>query len=175
MFIGGCRQIVGVAIGAILIFACGVIFSAPVREFVDRIFQGGAIVQIQQAGTAKASIEGLFRIGIPTSTSNHYFANRNNTSYWIRFSLPPRDMNGLFAGSPFMTCNFPLIDSYRPQFAFKGGRESDQPAGTEWWDVGSIAQFIGGECTGAGPRTFRIMVNTSDQSIWTLYLEVIEG
>jgi hypothetical protein len=109
---------------------------------------------------------------LPTSTTNHYYAAQGDQRYWIRLDVPPNDAGSVYASAPYMTCNFPLVDNYRPDFAFRGFTTSDTVAGTEWWDVGSVTQFIGGECSGVSNRTFRAMVNTGNTPNWTFYLEV---
>lgn len=164
---------IGLGIIALLLaFSCGLVFSAPFNDFFAnnvtqpfRIFTGTEAAQALQRELG---------ITLPASTADHHFAYQGGRRYWIRMQISSSDLNGLFRGSSFLTCNFPLQDNFRPVFEHGRILNSEQLLLTNWWTPETARVYIGGECTGTDFKIFRMFSDTGNPQAWVFYLEVIQ-
>jgi hypothetical protein len=175
----GCGEKIAVAGLMLIAFLCGVAVSNPARQFIANLAMPAAGVlsstpaEEQTGAPAEQAVERQFGKTLPGTASNFYYARVGDDFYWIRFDIPPSNLSGVFTGSPYMTCNFPLTDGYRPGF--------DVPPLTStgtalsWWNPNSVSRIVGGECSGAAARTFMMMANTANPTVWTVYMEVRQG
>jgi hypothetical protein len=175
----GCRENITV-IGLMLVaFLCGVVFSNPARDFISNLGRpnpgasSSTPAQEQSGAPAKQTVERQFGKTLPGTATSFYYASAGDDFYWIRFDIPPSNLGGLFTGSPYMTCNFPLRDGYRPGFDVPP--VSTTGTALTWWNPNGVSSLVGGECSGIQSRTFMIMANTANATFWTIYMEVRQG
>jgi hypothetical protein len=175
----GCGEKIAVAVLMLIAFLCGVAVSNPARQFIANLAMPGAgasfstPAQEQSGAAAEDMIERQFGKRIPGTATNFYYGRVDDDFYWIRFDIPPSNLSGVFTGSPYMTCNFPLTDGYRPVFDAPPLNSAGTALG--WWNPTSASTVVGGECSGSGPRTFMIMANAANPTLWTIYMEVRQG
>lgn len=156
----------------LMAFICGLIFSSPLNDFIENNVTQS--FQVTTGTDAAQALQNTLGITLPTSSDDHHFAFQGNRRYWIRFQLGPSDLNGLFRGSPFLTCNFPLQDNYRPVFEHDRLLDSNQRLLTNWWTPETARSYIGGECTGTDFKIFRMFADTGNSQAWVFYLEAIQ-
>jgi hypothetical protein len=175
----GCREKITVLGLMLVAFLCGAVFSSPTMDFLSNLGSpnpralSSIPAQEQTGAPAKQTVERQFGKTFPATATNFYYASQGDDFYWIRFDIPPSNLGGLFSGSPYMTCNFPLTDGYRP--GFDAPPLSTTGTALSWWNPNSVTSLVGGECSGTQSRTFMMMANTANPSLWTIYVEVRQG
>jgi hypothetical protein len=168
------RNFLGILLLFILLsFICGLISAGPLSNLAqDTMFAPLSAVEAQAAQQALSS---QFGKTFPSSASDFYRANQGDSAYWLRISVAPNEINQLFGGSNFFTCRFPLQPNFRPVFEFSRLLDGQEQARLGWWTPAdaSIRTYSGGECTGTDYRLFRMFVDQSNPSRWTVYMEVV--
>lgn len=158
-------------LGFVFMFLCGVLSAVPMTNFVQtnilNTFRSREGVEAQRA------IQSLTAINFPTTAVEFHYANWGDDAYWMQFRLPPQALNGLFSGSGFLTCNFPLVENYRPTFDFERILSAQQRTSASWWSPETVTRYTGGECTGRDYKIFRMFADTSSSAGWLFYMEVI--
>ena len=155
----------------VIVFLCGLVSAIPAMNFLNaNLLQP---FSVQEGNTAQQAIQRLFGVNMPTSASGFYYANLGNQGYWLQIRMNPHSLNGLFRGSAFMTCSFPLQDGYRPNFEFERLLNANQRIRMSWWSPENVTRFVGGECTGRDYKIFRMFADSSNATTWTFYLEVV--
>lgn len=155
----------------IISFICGLVMSVPLRGFADANFL--QTFSAVDGENARRVLESQFGISFPNNATEFHRANRGDKAYWIQFKIPPAGLNGLFRGSNFMTCAYPLEDNYKPTFEFNRLLSPQDQARLEWWNPDVARAFVGGECTGRDYKIFRMFADTTNPNLWTFYMEVV--
>lgn len=156
----------------LLAFICGLLFSSPINTFFENnVTQPFSALVGEEAAQAMQNTLG---ITLPASSTGYYFANQGSRRYWIRMQLGPSDLNGLFRGSSFLTCNFPFQDNFRPVFEWDRLLDANQRVLISWWSPQDARSYIGGECTGTDYKIFRMFTDTTNAQGWIFYMEVIQ-
>lgn len=164
-------RIAGLILLAILLaFICGLFSYAPITDFAAQNVL--TTFNVVDGTTARRAVDLQFGITLPATVTETYRAAVGDSAFWYRITAPREAMSGLFRGSAFLTCNFPLQNNYRPHFQFPQIISPNQRGQMIWWNPETATSFIGGECTGSDYKIFRMFINTSG-TLWTLYLEVV--
>ncbi len=165
---------VGLAIlGFVFMFLCGVLAAVPMTNFVQSNILN--TFRSREGAEAQRAIQSLAGITFPTSATEFHYANWGDSAYWIQFRVPPQALSGLFGGSGFLTCNFPLVDNYRPTFDFERVLSAQQRTAAAWWNPETVTRYTGGECTGSDYKIFRMFADTSSSAGWLFYMEIIRS
>jgi hypothetical protein len=165
-------RIMGLVLLAVLLaFICGLFSYLPVMDFAaQNVLERFNAVS---GDTARRAIEVQFGVTLPASVDDVRRANLGDSAYWFRLDAPREAMSGLFRGSAYLTCNFPLQTNYRPTFQFPVLAPPEQRAAMNWWNPDIVTSFVGGECTGTDYKLFRMFIST-EGTTWTLYLEIVQ-
>lgn len=158
----------------LLAFLCGLIASGPLNDFAyTRVL---APLSVAEGQNARRALEEQFGTPLPDSVTEVYRANRGDEAYWLRVNLARDDVGNLFRGSAFITCRFPLQDRYRPIFEFARELTDGEKSRVPWWTPtdATISNYVGGECTGSDYRIFRIFIDQTSSTRWTLYMEIMQ-
>ncbi len=158
----------------LLAFLCGLISAGPLNDFAySRVL---APLSVQEGQAAKAAMEQQFGTTLPASASDFHRASRGDQAYWLRLSVSLNELPLVFRGSSQVTCHFAWQDRYRPVFEFDRELSAAEQARLAWWTTEGtgITAYIGGECTGTNYRIFRAFVDQSNNSRWTMYMEIIQ-
>jgi hypothetical protein len=158
----------------LLAFLCGLIAAGPLNDLAYS--QVLAPLNVVDGEAAKSALEQQFGTPLPISATDLYRANRGDEAYWLRLSVARDDMGNVFRGSSRITCRFPLQDRYRPIFEFSRVLSDAEQSRVNWWTPtnSAITAYVGGECTGSDYRMFRIFVDQTNSTRWTLYMEIIK-
>ncbi|MBZ0289211.1 MAG: hypothetical protein K8I30_16445 [Anaerolineae bacterium] len=165
-------RIVGWVIFFIIVaFICGLIASVPLRGFAENQFLQA--FSVSEGESARRLVEQQFGKTFPNTATEFHRANRGDQAYWIQFKIPPQGLQGLFSGSSFMTCTYPLEDSYRPTFEFDRLLSVQDRTRLQWWNPDVARVYVGGECTGRDYKIFRMFADSTNPNLWTFYMEVV--
>jgi hypothetical protein len=159
----------------LIAYICGLVSSAPLNNLAQTVVF--APLSVNQGDVAAQSLGSQFGQSFPPSATGFFRASQGDQALWIRVSVAPNEINRLFGGSAFFTCRFPLQPAYRPVFEYERLLTTEEQAATSWWtpNATSIRTFSGGECTGTDYRFFRMFVDQTSSSQWTLYMEVVRS
>ena len=157
----------------VFVFLCGVLASVPMTNFVQATVLN--TFRSRDGTDAQRAIQALAGMNFPNTASDFHYANWGDDAYWMQFRAPPQALNGLFSGSGFLTCNFPLVENYRPTFDFERILSAQQRTTANWWNPESVTRYTGGECTGRDYKIFRMFADTSNNNAWLFYMEVVQS
>jgi hypothetical protein len=167
-----------VAILLLLVFlvgagVCAVVVIRLLQPAVTTTASAEPILMVASGENARQATEAYFDTALPPApvTDQFYFA-RKQEDYWIRFNVRPDELHGLLAASPRLVCDdLDLLDGLRPEFSYIELTLEEQSALT-WWTPDSANQFVGSDCVGENLTAYKMLVDTSNSSVWTVYMEI---
>lgn len=165
------RWIGWIIVGVIIVFLCGLLSALPLTSFIENNLL--APFGVQTGADAQRALERQFSISFPGGVADYRRASWGDRAYWLQFKTNPQNLSAIFRGSPYMTCQFPLVDNFRPVFEFDRILNAQQRLRMDWWNPASARSHTGGECTGTDYKIFRMFADTTNPELWTFYMEVV--
>ncbi len=158
----------------LLAYICGLISFGALSDYIRERTEPQLVSFEGQSAAAAVASE--FRSSLPGSATDIFQSREGDRYLWLRFTVARADANNLFAGSQFITCQFPLQDQYRPIFEFSRVLTAEEQAALTWWtpESDTIRNYIGGECTGSDYRFFRMFMDLTRSGQVTVYMEVAQ-
>lgn len=176
MFRGGCGQFIGGIIVIVLVaFGCGLFSSSLLGDFL-------ANNVTERFGTSVGAGAGqdiARRLGItlPSGAGDFYYAAKGNQGTWVRFSLPQSQVNGVFRGSTAINCpsGVSFFAGFRPIFVVDRELTATEFSQvSSWWTPQTATSFTARECTGQQRQVVRMMLDTTNPTVYTFYVEIIQ-
>lgn len=139
-----------------------------VKNYNQALSSGEVLIELRD-DDAVGAIGVLRGLTLPPSASSVRYARegRVHTAYWIRFELPPADLDAFLDSTCF---DAPLSDTV-PTFAYNA--DETLQANLDWWTPAESTRAVGGECALDGGVTFRLLVDQTAARLWTVYLEIV--
>jgi hypothetical protein len=134
-------------------------------------------VVIEEGEVARERMEQYFRVPFPSAeeTGNFFWAETETANQrWIRFDIIPDELQGVIAGTPAVDCqDLDLATNYMPQFSFINQSE-DGDVILYWWTPEAVNFYIGADCVSSNETTYKILVDTSSETVWTVFMEITQ-
>jgi hypothetical protein len=110
-------------------------------------------------------------VRLPENADNLHLARQGSVqpTYWLRFDASPDALADFLA----TTCLTTLEQGMMPPFAYD--ENADIIANLDWWTPQDATHYMGGQCQFRENVTFSVLVDESDATRSTVYLEIVTG
>ena len=168
-----------VAVGAFIVFgliSIWIILRVNDEE-TPQIAEPDSPIVIEEGEVARDRMEQYFRVPFPSSdeTGNFFWAETETANQrWLRFDINPDELQGVIAETPTVDCQaLALATNYMPQFSFFNQSE-DGDVILYWWTPEAVNFYVGADCVSSNETTYKILVDTSGETVWTVFMEITQ-